>query len=204
MNASDASPRLHNMSAPPRSLINFRPIQPSGRSKATGTGQAGMGTSGLRWLCRIDVINRFWPEPPGMGRDPAEGVDWTLTREPERRLLAQALAEERGVAEADEALSSEIAALPAEDVFDRLREVAQRVDLVVLSLPRMALLLPASPASRRPEASDMRLAVAVLTRRRGTVFLRDADPIPLAQVYRPLDLWEPCATGAQGRRDEAR
>ena len=204
MNASDASPRLHNMSAPPRTLINFRPVQARGRSKPTPTEQADKGTSGLRWLCRIDVINRFWPVPPGMGRDPAEGIEWASTREPDRRLLAQALAEERGVAEADEALCSEIAALPAEDVFDRLREVAQRVDLVVLSLPRMALLLPASPASRRPEASDMRLAVAVLTRRRGTVFLRDADPIPLAQVYRPLDLWEPCIPGAHGGRDEAR
>lgn len=204
MNASDACPRLHNMSAPPRALINFRPVQASGRSKPAGTGQTGAGTSGLRWLCRIDVINRFWPEPPGMARDTAEGLDWTFTREPERRLLAQALAEERGFAEADEALSSEVAALPAEDVFDRLRDLARRVDLVALSLPRMALLLPASPRGRRPETSDMRLAVAVLTRRRGTVFLRDADPIPLGQVYWPLDLWEAGATGRQGGRDEAR
>ena len=204
MNASDAAPRLHNMSAPPRTLINFRPVQSSGGSKTSGTDQAGTGTSGLRWLCRIDVINHFWPVPPGIGRDPAEGLDWTLTQEPERRLLAQALAEERGLAQADAALSCEVAALPPEGVFDRLRDVARRVDLVALSLPRMALLLPASLAGRRPETSDMRLAVAVLTRRRGTVFLRDADPIPLGQVLRRFDLWEPCATGAQGGRNEAR
>jgi len=204
MNASDAAPRLHNMSAPPRALINFHPVQASSRSKTTCPDHAGMGTSGLRWLCRIDVINHFWPVPPGIGRDPAEGLDWTLTQEPERRLLAQALAEERGLAQADAALSCEVAALPPERVFDRLRDVARPVDLVALSLPRMALLLPASLAGRRPETSDMRLAVAVLTRRRGTVFLRDADPIPLGQVYRPLDLWEAGATGRQGGCDAAR
>ena len=204
MNMHDAAPRLHNMSAPPRTLINFRPVQTGHPSSSDATDRAGAGTSGLRWVCRIDVLNRFWPVPPGTGRDPAEGIEWAVTREPEQRLVAQALAEENGLSEPDAALVSEIARLPVEGLFDRLRDVARRVDLRALSFPRMGLLLPASSAGRRQAMGDMRVAVAVLARRRGTVFLRDADPIPLAQVQRPLDLWETCASGLHGRQDERR
>ena len=93
---------------------------------------------------------------PGVGRDPAEGIEWHQTREPERRLLAQAMAEERGWAQPDAALASEVDAMPAEAVFDALCDVARRVDVNALALPRIGLLVPASLDEPRPATPSMR------------------------------------------------
>jgi hypothetical protein len=179
---------LHNMSAPPRALITFRPIQPADRSTRAGEGP---GPGGLRWCCRVDVLNYFWPIEPGLMRDVAEGVDWDQTREPERRLLAQAIAEERGWAQPDAELASDVEKMHAEAVFDALCDVARRLDVRTLALPRIGLLVPASYMKPRAATPSMRTAVAILARRRGTVFGRDFDPLPIADLWRPVDLWEP-------------
>jgi len=188
---------LHNMSAPPRALITFRPVGSAARG---GSAVEGVAPSGLRWHCRVDVLNRFWPVEPGLARDPAEGIEWHQTREPERRLLAQAMAEERGWTQPDAALASEVDAMPAEAVFDALCDVARRVDVDALALPRMGFLVAVSPTSRRPATASMRVAVAVLARRRGTIFGRHFDPLPPSDVWRTLDLWEPCSLRTGGAR----
>jgi hypothetical protein len=177
--------RLHNMSAPPRATISLRLV----RRRAQA--QDGFPATGLRWVCRIDVPGCFWPVPEGRPRDIAEGAVWHDTLEPQRRLLAQALAEEDGQERASAELAARIDVLPSEAVFEALRDVALRADPAALGLPAFGLLRPARGTAVRQRASRMRLVAAVLARRRGGVFLRQADPLPLACVTEALDLWTP-------------
>ena len=176
---------LHNMSAPPRATISFRPV--TQRAEA----QDEQPATGLRWVCRIDVPAVFWPLPEGVGRDVAQHADWQQTLEPQRRLLAQALAEEAGLERPGAALAIRVDAMPAEAVLDALRDVALRADPVALGLPTFGLLRPARGTKSRQSTDRMRLAVAVLARRRGGIFVRAADPLPPASVNEPFDLWTP-------------
>lgn len=176
---------LHNMSAPPRATITFRAL--AGPHVAEdGDRAAG---SGLRWVCRIDLPGVFRPVPEGMARDPAEPLMWAHTLELERSLLAHALAEERGSKEPDAALRREVDTLPAEALHEALREAAARADPIALGLPGFGLLRPVRPTAPRRRTEAMRLALAVLSRRRGDVFLAGADPLSPSSLYQPLDLW---------------
>jgi hypothetical protein len=186
MSRGERAARLHNMSAPPRATISFRAVAPPVAGSAAHDSGAG-----LRWVCRIDIPGHFWPVPDGIARDIAERVLWAETLEPERRLLAQALAEERGEPEPDHALRAQVAAMPADDVHEALREVALRTDPTALGLPAFGLLHRVRPALRRERAGAMRLVLAVLSRRRGGVFLRAADPLAPSPLTEPLDLWAP-------------
>jgi len=185
MTSREPRQRLHNMSAPPRATISFRLV--------TQRAEAGdeFPATGLRWVCRIDVPGLFWPLPEGVARDIAQLADWQQTLEPQRRLLAQALAEEGGDAQPTVELTARISAMPAESVLDDLRDVALRADPVALGLPAFGLLRPARGMKRRSRTDQMRLAIAILARRRGGVFLQGADPLPLSSVTEPLDLWTP-------------
>ena len=176
---------LHNMSAPPRATISFRLVTQRAETEDE------LPATGLRWVCRIDVPGLFWPLPEGVARDIAQLADWQQTLEPQRRLLAQALAEEGGDAQPTVELTARISAMPAESVLDDLRDVALRADPVALGLPAFGLLRPARGMKRRSRTDRMRLAIAILARRRGGVFLQAADPLPLSSVTEPLDLWTP-------------
>lgn len=183
--AREAAASLHNMSAPPRATITFRVL--AGSHAAEGEDRAA--ASGLRWVCRIDLLGVFRPVPEGMPRDPMDEIMCLQTLELERCLLAHALAEERGSNEPDAALRREVAALPAEALHDALQEAAARADPIALGLPRLGLLRPARPTSPRSRTGAMRVALAVLARRRGDVFLASADPLSPSSLYAPLDLW---------------
>ena len=185
INAAETLQRLHNMSAPPRATISFRLV--------TQRAEAGdeFPATGLRWVCRIDVPGVFWPLPDGVGRDVAQLAGWQQTLEPQRRLLAQALAEEGGDAQPTVELTARISAMPAEAVLDALRDVALRADPAALGLPTFGLLRPARGTKARHCTAEVRVAVAILARRRGGIFLRAADPLPPASVIEPLDLWTP-------------
>jgi hypothetical protein len=163
--------------------------------------QDELPATGLRWVCRIDVPAVFWPLPEGVGRDIAQYADWQQTLEPQRRLLAQALAEEGGLQQPSTELTAQVDAMPAEAVLDALRDVALRADPAALGLPTFGLLRPARGTKSRQSTDRMRLAVAVLARRRGGIFLRQADPLPLSSVTEALDLWttEPEATAKEPR-----
>jgi hypothetical protein len=177
-------PRLYNMSAPPRATLTFRPLRMPGADGRESP------VAGFRFVCRIDVVGYFWPASPGVPRDPAEDILWEQTLEPQRRLLAQALAEERGRSTPDSALAVRVGTMPADAVLEGLREVALRTDCIALGLPVFGLLRPAVAARRRRRV-PMRVAVAVLARRRGGVFLREADPLVPSAVTRAFDLWTP-------------
>ena len=183
--AAESLQRLHNMSAPPRATISFRLV--AQRAEA----QDAFPTTGLRWVCRIDVAGVFWPLPEGVARDIAQRARWQETLEPQRRLLAQALAEEGGREHPDADLAAQIDAMTAEAVTDALRDVAQRADPVALGLPTFGLLRPVHGTRGRQCTALMRLAAAVLARRRGGIFLRQADPLPISSVTEALDLWTP-------------
>ena len=185
MTSREPLQRLHNMSAPPRATISFRLV--TQRAEA----EDELPATGLCWVCRIDVPGLFWPLPEGVARDIAQLADWQQTLEPQRRLLAQALAEEGGDAQPTVELTARISAMPAESVLDDLRDVALRADPVALGLPAFGLLRPARGMKRRSRTDQVRLAIAILARRRGGVFLQAADPLPLSSVTEPLDLWTP-------------
>jgi hypothetical protein len=178
-------PYLHNMSAPPRATIAFRLVT----QRAAAADE--LPATGLRWVCRIDVPAVFWPMPEGVGRDIAQMAGWQQTLEPQRRLLAQALAEEGGLERPDAGLAIRVDAMPAEAVLDALRDVALRADTAALGLPAFGLLRPARGTKARQSNDRMRPAVAVLARRRGGIFLSAADPLPLSSVTEALDLWTP-------------
>jgi hypothetical protein len=193
MRSDAGSGQLHNMSAPPRTTVAFRPVAARSRAPAETSTEsptaAGAGENGLRWLLRIDLINHFWPVEPGLGRDPAEGVFWPQTREPERRTLARAWTLERGLPADDPATAGRVSALLAELVSDELREVARRQDPSAWNLPAMALLTPASAGRQRPASHDVLLAITVLARTRGSVFLRAAEPLSVTVGRMPVDVW---------------
>jgi len=176
---------LHNMSAPPRATISFRLVTQRARAEDE------FPATGLRWVCRIDVPGVFWPLPDGVARDIAQLACWQQTLEPQRRLLAQALAEEGGDIRPTDELAARVDAMAAEAVLDALRDVALRADPAALGLPAFGLLRPARGMKSRQCTVEMRIAVAVLARRRGGIFLRAADPLPLASVTEPLDVWTP-------------
>lgn len=188
----EARQRLHNMSAPPRATISFRLVT------ARGAAQDAFPATGLRWVCRIDLPAVFWPRPEGMGRDIAQQETWQETLAPQRRLLAQALAEEGGHAHPASELAAQADAMPADAVLEALRDLALRADPAALGLPAFGLLRPVRGTQPRPCTGRMRLAIAVLARRRGGVFLRQADPLPPASVIEALDLWTPAPAADQG------
>ena len=78
---------------------------------------------GARGLDRHDALSfpadaaAFWPLPENVARDIAQYAMWQETLEPQRRLLAQALAEEGGLERPDAALATRVDAMPAEDMI---------------------------------------------------------------------------------------
>jgi hypothetical protein len=180
------------MSAPPRATISFRPApaRPWGAGRSTGRGRGREGSAnGLRWIGRIDVIDQFWPAEPGLPRDIAVSIDWSETREPDRRALAAAWEQERGARVDDPSIAGVVAGLAAEAVSDELREVARRADPAEWNLPPVALLTEAGGSPRRPASGDIRLAISVLARVRGTIFLRAAEPMSITVARLAFDLW---------------
>ncbi len=179
----EPSPLLHNMSAPPRAQIGFRAVRPADLPPDQGEA-AGCG---LRWLARLAPAELI----PLRGRT---GVDAGQARL--RLSLARAQAEVAG-RPVPRRLPTAIARLPVEAVADALRAIAGAVPLASLGLPAFGLLLPARGAPR-PHERSVRITVAVLARRRGTVFLRDAEPLAPASFDGPvLDLWAPLAGGEE-------
>jgi hypothetical protein len=179
--AGEPQPLLHNMSAPPRAQIGFRAVRPADLPPDEGETAA----CGLRWLARLAPAELI----PLRGRT---GVDAGQARL--RLSLARAQAEIAG-RPVPRRLPAAIARLPLEAVADALRTVAAQVRLAELGLPAFGLLLPAR-GEPRPHERSVRITVAVLARRRGTVFLRDAEPLASSSLDGPaLDLWAPLAAG---------
>jgi hypothetical protein len=179
--AGEPPPVLHNMSAPPRAQIGFRAVRPADLPPDQGEA-AGCG---LRWLARL--------APAELIRLRSRtGVEADRARL--RLSLARAQAEVVG-RPLPRRLPAAIARLPLEAVADALRTIAGEVALASMGLPAFGLLLPAR-GEPRPHERSVRITVAVLARRRGTVFLRDAEPLAPSSLDGPaLDLWVPLGGG---------
>jgi hypothetical protein len=181
--AREPQPLLHNMSAPPRAQIGFRAVRPSDGPPEQNEAVA----CGLRWLARLAPAELIrLRSRTGVAADQARL----------RLSLARAQAEVAGWP-LPRRLPAAIARLPLEAVADALRAIAGEVTLASLGLPAFGLLLPAR-GEPRPHERSVRITVAVLARRRGSVFLRDAEPLAIASLDGPmLDLWAPTTTAGE-------
>jgi hypothetical protein len=190
--AGEPQPLLHNMSAPPRAQIGFRAVRPADLPPDQGEAAA----CGLRWLARFDAAGLLAPPfEPGVLPDL---VEESLRRDGALRLrLALARARAEGAGKPLPArVPRGIAALPVEAVADAVRDIAATLPLAAQGLPAFGLLLPARDV--RDCVRGVRLTVAVLARRRGSVFLRDAEPLAIASLDGPmLDLWAPALAGGE-------
>lgn len=181
MIAREPQPLLHNMSAPPRAQIGFRAVRPADVPPDEGEAAA----CGLRWLARLAPAELI----PLRRRTGADADRARL-----RLSLARAQAE-IAARPLPRRLPAAIARLPLEAVADALRAIAGEVPLASLGWPAFGLLLPAR-GEPRPHERSVRVTVAVLARRRGSVFLRDAEPLAPASFDGPvLDLWAPLGGG---------
>jgi hypothetical protein len=184
--AREPQPLLHNMSAPPRAQIGFRAVRPAEVSADEGE----VAACGLRWLARFDAAGLLAPPfEPGVLPDLAEERRYADGALRLRLGLARARAEASGTP-LPKRIPRRIAALPIEAIADALRALAAEVRLADRGLPAFGLLLPARDV--RACVRGVRLTIAVLARRRGTVFLRDAEPLAPSSFDGPmLDLWAP-------------
>ena len=82
---------------------------------------------------------------------------------------------------------------PVETLVDELREFSVAVALADAGLPPFGIFLPPWNIGREREESLTR-TIAILGRRRGAVFLRNAEPIVWTALDGELlDLWVPSA-----------
>lgn len=180
-----------NMSAPPRTKLTFAPLAPA----KGASGDAVADGTGLAFVCRLDVC--------ALLPDPRKRAFLTrlLCPEPEdvhariRLVRAYAQAEAAGRTRLLPNALARAEAEPIESVADSLRDLLGTEALAGKELPRVGLLLPPQDADRTVLRS-VRRTLAILARRRGTLFLRDADPIVWSTVGgHALDLWTPVAAG---------
>ena len=181
-----------NMSAPPRTTLTFSALAP----QTGASGDAVADGAGLSLVCRLDFGSLL---PKCYERTIAR--DGSLeVRGPDdyvRVAYAYARAEKDERKRPTRATYSHARVATVEALADELRDLAAAVSLSAAGLPPFGMLLPTHNVARVAEASLCR-TIAILSRRRGSVFLRDADPIVWSALdWRALDLWAPVA--APGR-----
>jgi len=192
---AESSALAHNMSAPPRTTLSFSALAPA--SGATGaTGDAVADGAGLTFVCRLDA-RALLPKVRQNLRASQHSRDPGQIRARLRVALVYARAEAAGRKRAPSGALAEACAAPVEDVADELRDLLAVESLADAGLPRFGVFLPPHENGRAVLRS-FRRTLAILARRRGTLFLREADPIVWSAVEGAvLDLWTPTpAAGA--------
>jgi len=182
-----------NMSAPPRTTLTFSALAP----QTGASGDAVADGAGLSLVCRLELGSLL---PKCYERTIAR--DGSLeVRGPDdyvRVAYAYARAEKDERKRPTRATYWHARVASVEALADELHDLAASVSLNGAGLPPFGLLLPTHGIKRAAEASLCR-TIAILARRRGTVFLRDCDPVVWSALDgRVLDLWVPVA--AAGRR----
>ena len=186
---AEAQTLAHNMSAPPRTVLNFSALVPP----ADATGDAVADGAGLTFVCRLDA-RALLPDShqtscPGRFYDP----ELKQVHERLRMGLVYARTEAAGRKRALSGAFAQTRAMPIEAVADALRDLLAGESLAAAGLPRFGLLLEPH-GSERAVLPSFKRTLAILARRRGNVFLRDADPIAwTATEGKPFDLWMPAA-----------
>lgn len=189
--SSEPAPLARNMSVMPRTTLSFTALAPA----VGATGDAVADGTGLTFVCRLDA--RALLPKALRERDPEKiaSNDPSLVHDRIRVALVYAQAESTKHRRAKAGALAQACATPVEAVADLLRELLAAHPLVEDWLPRVGLFLPPSEGERTAVRSLTR-TLAILARRRGKLFLRDADPIVWSAVDgEVLDLWTPVVPG---------
>jgi hypothetical protein len=186
------------MSAPPRSLVAFRPLRSPG--KPPGAAPRNCVEPGLRWVLRIefDFLARerlgargaaLYSGKAGLSPSPVRAQGgWAPIARIRLAAAVALLREAQGHTNADPLA---LAAIAPELLADELRERCARLPL--LGLPALAMVSPRD-AIERGRCFDAGRALAVLTRISGTTFDLAARPVAgpaLLDRGFACDLWEP-------------
>ena len=143
-------------------------------------------------MCRLD-FRRLLPKQIRLNGS-RRGIPGTLGPEDSLRMTyPHARAEADGRKRPARAAYVRARTAPVEELADELRDIATAVQLAAAGLPPFGMLLGTQDGDRAVEPSLCR-TIAILARRRGTVFLRDCDPVVWSALDgRALDLWVPVA-----------
>ena len=201
---------IHNMSAPPRSTVSFRPY---GLADSTpSTPAPAEKTCGLKWVLRADpdaLLNSALPDITSRMRDLRHEA-LALARGQDKAAASRNIARLRGLRLAGlitiaASLAGEESSwdgfapdeLPAEALQDRLADLASRLPSPPAWMPAMAIAESlAGGGARSDSGSTDALAVLwVLTRINGRTFDREGFPHLPADIAEggAYDLYVPCA-----------
>ena len=205
-----SQPLAHNMSAPPRSTVTFRPY---GSANATASAPSPSAeTCGLKWLLRADPDALLKDALPDVARrmrelrhealSLAQGQDKAAAS---RNIAAVRALRIGGLASLAARLAGEGSALdgvdpckePLEALLDRLADLAERLPDPPPELPALAIAesLAGGGARSDPGSTDALAVLWVLTRINGRTFDREGLshlPPDIAEGG-AYDLYVPCA-----------
>ena len=175
-----------NMSAPPSTTLTFAALAP----EAGASGDAIVDGTGLTFVCRLDARALLPKKRQNLGAT-QRSQDLKHVHNRIRVALVYARAEAAARKRPPPKALAKACAAPIENVTDELRDLLATESLADAGLPPFGMLLPPHGGERAILQSFSR-TLAILARRRGTLFLRDADPIVWAAVDGVvLDLWTP-------------
>jgi len=177
-----------NMSAPPSTTLTFAALAP----EAGASGDPIADGAGLTFVCRLDARALLPRKRRNLGAT-RHSQDPKHVHNRIRVALVYARGEAAGHKRAPPKAIARACATPVEDVTDELRDLLRTESLADAGLPPFGMFLPPQ-GGERAILRDFKRTLAILARRRGTLFLRDADPIVWSAVDgEVLDLWTPTA-----------
>lgn len=204
-----AQPLVHNMSAPPRSTVTFRPY--GSGDATTSVPPPCAETCGLEWLLRADpdaLLRNALPEVAGRMRERRNEAP-SLAQGQDKATAARNIAAVRalrigGLLSLAAKLTGEDCAPgkidpgeePLEALLDRLADVAGRLPAPPPELPALAVAesLAGGGARSDPGSTDVLAVLWTLTRINGRTFDREGLPhLPLDLAEGGIyDLYVPC------------
>lgn len=181
----------HNMSVLPRTKLNFKALARDDRA----TGDPVADGTGLAFVCRLSAeatVPQRWRRQL-VRADP----DAPLAVEERIRLAyARTHAEIAHRVRVCPAAFAHALTAPVEELADALRDAAGAFPLARAGLAPVGVFLPPGEVKRPVEKSLVR-TLAILGRRRGGVFVRDAEPLVWTALDGgALDLWALRPAGA--------
>ena len=180
---------IRNMSAPPRTTLSFASLAPA----QGASGEAITDGAAMKFVCRLRTSG-FTPKQCRLRRH-REGNGEAFSLEDRIRLAYPRVRYEvAGRKSASPEACRHAIDAPIEMLVDELRDLAATIPLPDLEVPAFGIFMPPHNTAREAEGSLIR-TIAILGRRRGSIFLREADPIVWTAMDGELrDLWTPIAT----------
>lgn len=168
---ADRAQLARNMSAPPRTQLTFSAVR--------GEGQAEPGC-GMHFVGRVDLHNLI----------PKKYLESTDRETRIRAAFLRAKAELAGRKRPSRAEAGAMQDGVVEDIFEQLADLVRAIPIA--DLPTMGFFVAKRGNQDRRSITSLLLALAILSRRRGNVFLRSAEPVLWNAFDDPsIDLWAP-------------